>query len=331
MEILSEIHRIRKIMGLTESRNIVIESKQTEQMSFSILKKGGVENPEPIVKEFASGDNSKNERNLPIMSHLYLMGEKNLRNIVNVVNDYEDLREKERIPPIQIVNKTLVIGDKTFSDFIKFSEFIHGVKNKYKPKSKESNVSDEFTNENKPLWSGNNIDIYDGNGVGKCISYTLGGLTGKPYTFCIGQPGNTMYKSYRDKKTSTFYFIVDKNKFKKNQDGSPNLDDPLHIVVFDVQKDGIELTDADNNTGDISEYGDNVDEYIDYLKSMGAPVNKLVNRPKTEKEEEEERLLGKQNDSLEWFKNLPYEYKSAYIGRGHALTDEQFDYLMGKL
>jgi hypothetical protein len=64
---------------------------------------------------------------------------------------------------------------------------------------------------------------------------------------------------------------------------------------------------------------------------MGVPIDKLVNRPKTEQERKEDELLGNKNEDLEWFKKLPIEYKSAYIGRGHTLTDEQFDYLMGKI
>jgi hypothetical protein len=195
------------------------------------------------------------------------------------------------------------------------------------------------------MWSGNDIDIYDGNSVGKCIEYTQGGLTDKNYGFCIGQPGNRMYKSYRDSKVSSFYFIVDRNR--KNEDNSINLDDPLHIVVFDNTNKGIELTDANNTTGRISEYGQDVNGYINYLKSKSVPVESLVNRPKTEQEIYEDDLLGAQNTDLSWFMNLDnpknqnYKkpvlevgqnelnyYKSAYIGRGHLLSDEQFDFLI---
>ena len=331
MELLEEIYRVRDIMGLKKNHDIILESKQTEQISLNILTKNDVGNPESILKNFISGDTSKNQRNLPIMASLYIMGEKDLKNIIDVVNDYDNLVVKNRVSPIQVTKNGLIMGDKTFTDFIRFSEYIHGEVNKYTEKPKGSSVSDDFVNENKPLWTGNNIDIYEGDNVGKCIKYTLGGLTGKGYSFCIGQPGNTMYKSYRDSKVSTFYYIVDRNKFKKNEDGSVNLDDPLHIVVFDKTNRGIELTDADNTTGSIAEYGKDVDGYVDYLKSMGVPVDKLVNRPKTDQEQKEDELLGKKNEGLEWFKKLPIEYKSAYIGRGHTLTDEQFDYLMGKI
>jgi hypothetical protein len=122
----------------------------------------------------------------------------------------------------------------------------------------------------------------------------------------------------------------DTNKQIKSFYDAKNLDDPLHIVVFDNTSGGILLTDADNNTGTIAEYGEDVDAYVSYLKSKGVPVDDLVNRPKTPEEDEEERLLGKENKDLEWFINLPIEYKSAYIGRGHMLTDDQFDYLIGK-
>jgi hypothetical protein len=90
------------------------------------------------------------------------------------------------------------------------------------------------------------------------------------------------------------------------------------------------LTDADNSTGTISEpFGDDADKYVDYLVSKGVPVNKmLVNRPKTDQEKLEDELLGQENDNLEWFIKLPMDYKSKYIGRGHLLTNDQFDYLM---
>ena len=59
------------------------------------------------------------------------------------------------------------------------------------------------------------------------------------------------------------------------------------------------------------------------------PVSQLlINKPKTEQEKYEDELLGKQNTDLQWFIKLPYEYKTKYIGRGHLLTDDQFDYLL---
>jgi hypothetical protein len=322
---------LKKRVKEIEERGCLLESKATEQQSKNILTNGGVDNIDDVLNKFIERDKSNNQKNLPIMSYLYTTGYNDIKNIIDVVNEYDELVVKNRVKPIQVTKKGLVMGNKVFNDFIKFSEYIHGETNKYSKKDSGSSVGVDFKAEVKPLWSGNNIDIYEGDNVGKCINYSMGGLTGKAYRFCIGQPGNTMYKSYRDSKTSSFYFIVDRNRFGKNEDGSVNLDDPLHMVVFDVTKHGVELTDVNNITVPISEFGKDVNVYVNYLKSKGVPVEKMVNRPKTDKEEEEERLLGGKNDSLEWFMKLPIEYKSAYIGRGHKLTDDQFDYLIGDI
>jgi hypothetical protein len=129
-----------------------------------------------------------------------------------------------------------------------------------------------------------------------------------------------MFNSYRDTKVSTFYFIVDKNR---------ELSDPLHMVVFDHTEHGVELTDSSNTTGTIAEFGDDAQKYVDYLESKGVPVDKLLtNKPKTPEEIAEDELLREKNDDLDWFIRLPIELKSKYVGRGHILTDEQFDYLM---
>lgn len=318
-------------MKLFEIYNGIFESKKTEIEGLNLLNKNGVDGAESIIQQMAAADKSNNQKNIPIMAYIYANGYTDIKNILDIVNEYNDLESKKRVKPIQITKNGLVIGDKSFGDFIKFSEYIHGETNKYAKKPEGgSSVANDFKAEKKAIWSGNGIDIYEGDSVGKCISYTQGGLTGRGYSFCIGQPGNTMYKSYRDSKVSSFYFIVDRNHFKEEADGSVNLSDPLHIVVFDNTNYGIELTDANNTTGSIAEYGKDEKAYVAYLKSMGVPVDKMVHKPKTPQEDEEEALLGQPNNNLEWFMKLPIEYKSAYIGRGHRLTDDQFDYLIGK-
>lgn len=337
-------------MKILEIYNQLLESKNSEAQGLNILRYKGIDNAEEIINKMASMDKSNNQKNIPFMAFMY-DGKVNLDNIIDIMNEYNELENKKRLPPIQIAKNSLKIGDKEFSNFIKFSEYIHGETSKYgKKPDGGSNVKADFVANKKPMWSGNGIDIYEGNSVGKCIAYTQGGLTGRGYSFCIGQPGHqNLYKSYRDTQASTFYFIVDRNHFKANEDGSVNLDDPLHIVVFDRTSDGILLTDANNDTGTIAEYGKDVDGYVDYLTSMGVPVEKLINKPKNEQEKYEDELLGQQNNSLEWFINLDNPknpnyrkpnleigeteqnyYKSAYIGRGHLLTNDQFDYLIGK-
>ena len=58
------------------------------------------------------------------------------------------------------------------------------------------------------------------------------------------------------------------------------------------------------------------------------PKIKKVTKPKTKKEIADEKILGQPNGDLKWYMELPIDYRSRYVGRGHILTDEQFNYLM---
>ena len=319
----------KKTMDNLTEHYMIKESKQTEQMAMGVLRRGNIETPEEVINKLKAVDNSKNQKNLPFMAFFVATGTQDYNSFEEVFDKYTDLVEKNRVKPIQLSKKTgFKIGDKSFDEFLRFSEYIHGEYNKYSSSGKSSSAAADFKAETKPMWSGNGIEVYNADNVGKCIKYTQGHLTGRSYSFCIGQPGNTHYQSYRDMKASSFYFIVDRNRFKKQENGSVDLSDPLHIVVFDNTKHGVELTDADNRTGTIAEY--DTEGYISYLQSKGVPVGQMINRAKTPEEEEEQKLLGSPNRSLEWFMNLPIDMKSKYIGRGHPLTDEQFDYLLGE-
>jgi Leucine-rich repeat (LRR) protein len=322
------------MLTLFETYKLILESKATEQQSLKILNDAEIPDADQVLEKLKAIDESNNQKNLPFMATIFIWS-RNRYNIINnmkpVFKKYEELLKNNKIKPMQLIQNQIVIGDKPYNNFLEMSEYIDAEYDEYEYKQKRKNeVYQKYENEDVPLLSSNGIDVYDGNEVGKCIKYTQGLLTGRSYSFCIGQPANSMYHSYRSDKASTFYFIVDRNKFKTNSDGSVNLDDPLHIVVYDVTMYGIELTDADNRTGNISEYGKDVQGYISYLKSNGINVDKLKNKEFTPEEEEEEELIGETNDSLEWFMKLRYEMKSKYIGRGHRLTDEQFNSILSK-
>lgn len=316
-------------------RDLLIESRKTEELGINILRKGGIENYENVIKRFSEEDNSNNQKNIPFMSLMYLKNN-DVDSIISIFNEYNELDEKKRIKPLQFSKGNMFVGGELIEGFVQFANLVHTIQSKYETKEKGSSYKmddeDVFAMD-EPMWSGNGFDIYDADSVGKCIKYRNGGLTGKSYSFCIGAHGTSnLYQSYRDNSASTFYFIVDKNKIKTNEDGSVNLDNPLHMVVYDVQRGNrVSLTDANNTTDNISEFGKDIEGYVKYLIKNGVPVKKLVNRPKTKEEEEEDKLLKNRNNSLEWFINLPFEYKSRYIGRSHVLTDDQFDYLIGDI
>lgn len=317
---------------LLETYKLILESRQTEEAAVNILKKAKFsdEDIQKAITELKAIDESENQKNLAMMATVLSWGVNKYEVIKRDFNNYNELLKKNRIKPMIVAKNTIRIGEDVFNNYLKLQEYIDGEINKVGKKVDYSSQED-FTAEDTPIQSSNGIDVYEADDVGKCIKYSQGNLTGRGYSFCIGNPNpsNNMYQSYRDMKASTFYYIVDRNRFVTNDDGSVNLDDPLHIVVYDATDYGIELTDANNTTGTIAEFGKDVAAYQNYLKSKGINIDQLENRPKTPEEEEEDELLGDENTSLEWFKKLSFDYKSKYIGRGHLLTDEQFNYLLG--
>ena len=249
----------------------IFESKKTESQANEILLLKGIE---PSVLDILKKiDNSTNQNNLPGMSFFWAGKEDEIKSTFDI---YNDLLKRGKIKPFILKDKfkTFVIEDKIFNnnDLIKFREFLDSRMPKVTIGQK--GTIDTKTKD-KPLWEGNGIEIYEANDIMKCIKYTKGGLTGINYSFCIGAYiPNNMFYSYRDTNVATFYFILDKNR---------DLSDPLHVVVYDNQQYGISLTDVNNTTGTIAEFGDNVESYQKYLEDKGVPVDKLlVNKPKTD-------------------------------------------------
>ncbi len=311
---------------LKENIDILVETRQTENQAIDILKGANPEIGDDVhratVESLKQYDGTEKKVLLPVLAKAFIDNNRTdisrLPDVQRLFATVSEMVRVNKIPVPVITNNQYVIGNKTFPNYIRFAEYIHGIEGMSKGLAQWKDKINIDTDE-PPIWEGNNIKIYDGNDVGKCIHYTTGALTGKHYGFCIGQPANTMWQSYRDTNVSTFYYVVDSNR---------ELSDPLHIVVVDVGKHNIQLTDVNNNTGHIAEYDDDVDGYFDYLHSKGVPVDKLfVNKPKTPEEEKEQKKLGQQNDSLDWFKELSFEEQSKYIGRGHLLSLDQFKYL----
>jgi hypothetical protein len=159
------------------------------------------------------------------------------------------------------------------------------------------------------------IKVYKANSTRQCIVLGIG------QSFCISQPGSRMWKTYRDTKGSSFYFVYDDSR-----------DDDLSVVVVDKNNFGTQLTDRKNTTGTTQdpytgEKTNNPSSYLRYLKEKGIEIDNITNIPKSTAENEEEIKLGKANKDLEWFKSLTHDEKSSYIGRGHTLSNEQFDYI----
>jgi hypothetical protein len=331
---LAEFDNKKDKKVIKESVDILFESKQTEQQAAAILKNVGDERLiQDLLNKFKSADTSKNQVLLPTMAKSYLeVGNRGLNELLVLFKTVSEMMNANKINAPQVTETGYVVGGKTFKNYLGFAQYIHGLEGMSKGhaewKGKINTDVDEppiFPDESKGDRTDTGIEIYDGNDIGKCIKYSTGGLTGKHYNFCIGQPANTMWQSYRDSQVSTFYYLIDKSR---------ELDDPLHIVVIDMTSQGVQLTDANNATvgpfaphGSIAEFGTDVGAYMEYIRKRGVPIDRLINSEKTPDEEAEQEKLGSRNLNLGWFKKLSYEEKSKYIGRGHLLSDEQFNYL----
>jgi len=203
-------------------------------------------------------------------------------------------------------------------DYAQWINIIHGHQGEAAAKDRKSfQVTDQDFQGEEPIDTSpdGTIKVYAANSPQQCI------ILGKGHSFCISQPGNTMWQSYRDSKHSTFYFVKDSSR-----------NDRLSTVVVDMTRNGPELTDVVNTTGTTldpytGKTTTETDPYFKYLKEKGINVSEIEHVGQTPEEQKENQKLGSQKQNLNWFVNLSHTEKSKYIGRGHLLTDEQFDYL----
>ena len=195
---------------------------------------------------------------------------------------------------------------KKFTDYIPFTEEIHGLYNLISDKPRKSDYLAPESEKGK-------IQIFKANNGQDAIKY------GSGTSWCISQIPNPMYYSYRSQQSSTFYFVFD---------GTRESNDPLSRVVVDINNQGISLTDLNNTTGYIQEFGQNPKKYMEYLQNNGVDTNQFKINPLTDEEKEEEHILRLRIIKLKDFIQLPYDYKLKYIARGHLLTNDQLKYLV---
>lgn len=244
----------------------------------------------------------------PVIAYLINKGvDKN--NIIDLNSKLETILDKKQVP-LQASKKGVFFEDVLYTDFLTLAEKVHSYFTLINPK-KEQAIDESLLGEVQKVKDGI-IEVKKINDASDARMY------GSDQSWCIAQYGNSYWQSYRDTKGSTFYFVFD---------GTRPEGDPLRKVAVDVNQHGVELTDRNNTTGTIAQFGEDWEGYFKYLQSNGVDTAQFVNNPKTPEEEEEHRLLERQNSNLKWFIELSYEYKSKYIGRGHQLTDQQFDYL----
>ena len=293
---------------------IITESKEEKALALELA--GTQDNYNQLVQ--AIPQNQKESDPLLVLAAYYLNQSNNLNQTKQDIQDYIQLLKNNKMPLIK-VNLQTKKPDTPFDNYLHWTQIIHGHQGEEQAKQAKRFIPTDIDLQNeKPIATSSDglIKVYQSNSPQQCI------ILGKGQSFCVSQPGNTMWKSYRDTKGSTFYFVYDNSR-----------QDDLSIVVVDAANYGYELTDAKNTTGTIQNPYDsqkrdsNPQIYLDYLKQKGINTNIFKNIPKSPEEIEEDKRLGKQIDDLNSFMKLSHKDKSNYIGRGHQLTNEQFNYL----
>jgi hypothetical protein len=271
---------------------------QTEVQALKILG-----NDQNLLNQIIQGgiDPSFTKKHLPAIAYFHKYNNIDLGTLKLYFEKYSKV--EGRLKPIQTTNRGVLYNGQliNFDNFKGMVDnaigFVKGKKNDAMPES------------GRKVAESNNIEVYESNSQKACIKYSSQG----GHEFCIGKPRNIWWQSYRDREVASFYFIFDRNR---------SSNDPLHVVVVNVNQNEITISNAQDNS--VEE-----ESYFAYLQKNGISKEVFKNIPKDEGELGIERQLGKPNNDLEWFKGLTVEMKSRYIGWKHALTDEQFNYLWG--
>lgn len=255
-------------------------------------------------------DKSKNNKNLPFMCIFYK--EEDSEDILLMYFDrYEILLQKNKIKPLQYKNSKVYLDDKP-CDFLNFTEIIDFEYSKIseKPKLKKEDIVFDL----EPIFSNGYVDIYEADTKEKAIKL---GCISNP-EFCISRTDSTnMFNAYKSQLDSSWYFIIDKLR----EDN-----DPLRVVVLDINDKQPNITDMDNKTNDVAEYGKDMRGYMEFLKDEYDVPTKLFKKHEMPKElAEMNKKVKNQNDDLEWFKKLSYDEKLLYMNRPQNISDEQFD------
>lgn len=315
--LLSETKKAGEIANEIIYSSIVDKNKIQDEKYQEILKK----KQEDVINKLKSIIPTDIKQDLqvkllPIIAYYYQQ-EHNLNILKEKLIDYVKLIKNNKMPVITVNDDLTINGE--YKSYLHWSQIIDA--KKYEDKILNVSITDNDFEDQELIEKSldGKIKVYKSNSVGKCI------ILGQGETFCISQPGNTMFQNYRDTKNSTFYFVHDKNRT-----------DALAIVVVDANDDGIEITDRKNQTGITMQdpysstplrIESSPEIYFKYLREHGINTNVFVNIPQTPEEKLEEKKLGNRKTNLKWFKSLTSEEKSKYISRGHLLPKQQFDYI----
>jgi len=127
---LTEYDNTKDKKFILEAVDNLFESKQTEQQASATLKKAGIDDGKikVLINAFKQNDASKNQVMIPTMAKAYLeVKDSGLREMLQLFSTASELITNNKISTPVISDAGYTVNNKTFSNYLRFAEFIHGL------------------------------------------------------------------------------------------------------------------------------------------------------------------------------------------------------------
>lgn len=245
----------------------------------------------------------------------FFVNKENLKFAVKEGNDQFSKEEVLNFIPKQLQQNEMFLDPRNWR-WERFEQMMDAL---YPSQAQAGDDENYATTDADKVFEGNGIEIYKGDDINKCISYSpkLQTTGRKKYGWCVSQVGNTNYDYYRfEDRSPTFYFVFNRNKPSTPEHSK--FDDKWHAFVVQVNKNGqneeYRVTSANNDSDSQAKNWNEISKIVDgetwnsikNLKDYFKPIDlSAVERGR--------KFASGKNLSLDEFKELNTDEKVLYI------------------
>ncbi len=324
-----------------ESKNLLNEG-QNEDKALNILKVKGEEKDTFFLKQLEklkANDSSDNHKLLPYMAIFLLYNPSSLSEIFKIFKIFEPIFKKRNIKisydledSFYVVN--IMDHNIQGTELNTFENLVNHLKFKDSPDDKpEIEIISVGTSK---VFDSEKFAIYHGGSHQVCVELLWGEpdeetkkgmeIVGARHDFCIGNPDQENYTTYRLADQKTFYIIFDKTRVYKRMSQNKFVD-PLICVIIQVNSDGTFTgVDERNSEGKIEGFS-GIEQYITFLYENGVPKG-LFKKTKGRNVEANIKNLLKNFTDDEKFYELNPEEKNEYFKMTKNITEYQMKFLL---
>jgi len=284
------------------------------------------ENPEQIKKsavaKFVKEENITKELAQSYTARFMRNRERLKQGIVGGIEDDNgnELFSKEQV--IELIPKSLLKNNLYYDpNNWKWSDFEQVLDYVFPSQKQSTEEENTATTDADKIYDKDDIEIYKGDDVHKCISYnpTDPSTKLKKYSWCVAQVNNTNYDYYRFREEQpTFYFVFDRSK--PSTGPKSRFDDKWHVFVVQVliNERGYRITSANNDNDTPAKDWEDISNIVPpdtWNKIKG--LKKYFIPIKLSQVERGRKLTSGMNLNADEFKELPQDEKILYVqGKG---------------